>query len=632
MTRPTLIGQLAAWAGDMELGDAPDRVVAHLKCQLLSQLAAARAGYAHPLGGRIVRAYGGPLHDDPARAAVSLAMAAICLDYDDTAYAGHLSHSCVTVPVAYAAPLALDGHQLLTAILAANETAARITAAATLGPFRGQAAGHTHLAGAVAGRLRAEEAPAGTWTDALGLAFSVPTWPLARGFLATDAKGFAAVAPLQTGLSACDGAHAGLRGPGDVLEHPQGFLHQFAEVPLPEEAVAGLGTLWHTETLSYKVHPGSAYTSAAVDCAVDLHTAGIDADDIAEVVVEGSLFTHGLDRTARGADIGPGSGVAALNFSLPYNVATALLTGALLPADLAPPAVERPERWELAAKVRTVHDPELSRAALLATAPLGQALRRAGKRAEAWVRAADERAADVLPPPWLAPETDFRWATKRLGARVVVRLRDGRELRAERPEAVGAVGSADHAALAELTGEKFLRCGGDPEVVDLVGELPDLGPAGTRRLITLALAGVQGEREEVRPGRRRPRHIRKKVMDTSALEAAYDHLRGAAVPDRTLAEVALEAAALAATARQVLTGGAPVLDPVAPEAVAELLASADRALLADLLRRNASDLLGVLDRTPRESGDTAVRVRLPEGTERPEPWARLLHNRTAGAR
>ncbi|MFE1798952.1 MmgE/PrpD family protein [Streptomyces sp. NPDC059517] len=602
----TLIRRLADWASDLELDDAPDRVVAHLRSQLLSQLAAARTGYAHPLGRRIARAYGGPLQPDPARAAVSLAMAAICLDHDDTAYAGHLSHSCVTVPVVYARQLRLDGRQLLTAILAADESAARVTAAATLGPFRGQAAAHTHLAGTVAGRLRALDAPARAWVNGLGLAFSVPPWTLTPGFLSTDAKGFAAAAPIQTGLAACDGALAGLRGPADVLEHPEGFLRRYADVPLPEEAVAGLGTLWHTETLSYKVHPGSAYIGAAVECAVDcaaeLRAAGAAPDDIAEVVVAGSLLTSGLDRASRARHIGPNASVAALNFSLPYNVATALLTGALGPADLMPPAVERPERWKLAAKVRTVHDPLLSRAALLSTAPLGQALRRAGEHADAWVRAADERAADLLPPSWLAPETDFRFATKRLGARVTVRLHDGRELTAHRAQALGAVGGGgDHTAPAR---EKFLRSGGHPEVPHMVAELTDLDANGVARLISLALSGAADEaRAEILRGeRRRPRRSRRtNSVDTRALEGAYGRLLGSAdsVPDHVLAELAVQAGALAASG---------VLSEVSGTAVDALVASAPRDVLVDLVRRNAAHLLGVLDRMPAGDADLWSRI------------------------
>ncbi|MEU8789557.1 MmgE/PrpD family protein [Streptomyces sp. NPDC048643] len=655
----SIIRRLARWGSRLDLGDAPARVVAHLKSQILSQLGAARAGYGHPLGRRISQAYGSPLQEDPRHAVHSLSMATVCLDFDDTAYAGHLSHSTVNVPLMYASSLGLGGRALLTSVLAANETAARITAAATLGPFRGQTAGHTHLAGAVAGRLRAENASADTWAHALGMAFSVPTWSLSRGFFSTDAKVLVAAVPVQIGLSACDGARFGLTGPEDVLEHPQGFLHRFADVPLPEEAVAGLGSLWHTETFSYKIHPGSAYTSAAVDCAVELHRAlaGVDQRDITEVVVRGSIFTAGLDRIARQQRIGPDSSVAALNFSLPYNVATALLTGSLLPADLAHPAVDRPDRWELAARVRTEHDPAFSRHALLATAPLGQALRRAGERAEAWVRAIDARAADTLPPAWLEPETDFRWATKNLGARVTVRLRDGRELHVERRSAVGAASGAegtDHAALARA---KFLACGGDPEAADLVGRLEHLSPEEVRRLVGLALAGPYDDHSSRPPADTRVtrdvRDIRKDTaMETAALEEAYTGLIAAAtaaalgdrpsVPqpgerdaDWTLAHVALSDRLLASTARQVLAGDAAGLDngpAMDPKAIEELTSSVDRDVLVELVRRNAAEFVGLLARTPQNQRATPVSVRLvgDQGEELfsgAVPWGEIVRLR-----
>ncbi|WP_416971079.1 MmgE/PrpD family protein [Streptomyces sp. 4F14] len=674
---PAVLRRLADWAARLNLDDAPARVAEHLKAQILSQLAAARAGYAHPLGARITRAYGGPLQDDPERAVRSLCMATVCLDFDDTAYAGHLSHSTVNVPLVYAGPLGLDGRRLLTAVLAAGETAARITAAATLGPFRGQTAGHTHLAGAVAGRLRAEDADAGTWAHALGMAFSVPTWTLSRGFFTTDAKLLVAAVPVQIGLSACDGARHGLTGPEDILEHPEGFLRRFADVPLPEEALAGLGSLWHTETFSYKIHPGSAYISAAVDCAIELHHALADTalQDIAEVVVEGSVFTAGLDRIARRHPIGPDSSVAALNFSLPYNIATALLTGTLLPTDLAPPAVTHPDRWTLATRVRTEHAPDLTRRALLSTAPLGQALRRAGPRAEPWLRAIDPTAAETLPPAWLEPETDFRWATKNLGARVTVRLTDGRELSAERRGAVGAAGGADDAGAARtpsragvadgagplaLARTKFLACGGDPYVVELVERLEHLRPGEVRLLVDLALAvptprptaeaGVQRVAARGAGDTHNPR--KGPAMETSPLEDAYVALIAAATAathgdpppapapgergiEWTLAHVALSERLLASTARQVLAGTPAGLDngpAMEPKAVADLISSAGPDVLVDLVRRNAAEFVGLLARTPKDRGAAQVAVRLvgDDGEEvfsGPVPWAEIVRMR-----
>ena len=280
----TLIETLSAWASRLDLDAVPNRVVDFACSQVLSQLAAARAGATHPLGQAVVRGFGQPLQADPAQSSYVLAGLTSWLHFDDTAYAGHLSNSTATVPLAYAHALGLDGRQLLTSVIAANECAARITAAATLGPFRGQNSAHTHLAGAVSGRLRAESAPAGEWVDAFGFAFSMPPWPFLPAFLGSDAKVLSAATPVRLGLDACTAAQAGLAGPRDVLEHPDGFLAKFATVPLPDAVAGDLGRRWHTETLSFKVHPGGPGVDAAVDCAKRLHdvVGGARADEIAE--------------------------------------------------------------------------------------------------------------------------------------------------------------------------------------------------------------------------------------------------------------------------------------------------------------------------------------------------------------
>src|SRR5947209_4486687 len=195
-TAKTATSELAGWASTLELEHVPDRVVAYARSQLLSQLAAARAGLAHSLGHKLTRAFGPPLADDPKQTAYVLSALTMCLEYDETVYAGHVSHSCVNVPIAYARGLALDGRALLTAIIAATESAARIAAASTLGPFRGQTASHPHLAGAIAGRLRAEAAPAERWTNAFGIAFTLPPWSLLPGLLGSDAKVLTAATPV----------------------------------------------------------------------------------------------------------------------------------------------------------------------------------------------------------------------------------------------------------------------------------------------------------------------------------------------------------------------------------------------------------------------------------------------------
>lgn len=475
----TLTRELAEWAAALDLDDVPPRVVAYARSLVVSQLAAARASLGHDLGRRVVDAFGPPLQADPKQGAYTLAALTIALDFDDTVYAGHVSHSTVGVPVAYQASLGLDGRALLTAVVAATECAARITAAATLGPFRGQTAAHAHLVGAVAARLRAEGAPAERFVDAWGIALAMPPWSLHRAFLGSDAKVLTASVPVRTGLDACDAAAAGLRGAPDVVEHPDGFLARFAAVPLPEAATAGLGTRWHTETASFKVHPGCAYISAAVDCAVELaRRAGpLRAAEVREVVVHAPIFTVGMDARSAPYVAGADSAVSTLNFSVAYNVAAALLTGGLAPADFDQDAVADPARWEVAAKVRTELDLDLTRRAVLSTAPLGEALRQAGPRAAEWLRGTGGDDAAGLAAETGPPAATFESAEKAMGARVELHLADGRSFEATREIPVGAAGPETRRDHARLVRGKFLAGGGAAATADALEGLEAL-PAG----------------------------------------------------------------------------------------------------------------------------------------------------------
>ncbi len=487
----TLTEELAAWAASLTLDDVPGRVVSYARSQVLSQLAAARAGLDHPLGRKLVGAFGPPTQTDPHRTATVLSSLTMALDFDDTVFAGHVTHSTVNVPLAYAAPSGLDGRQVLAAVIAAGECAARVTAAATLGPHRGQTAAHAHLVGAPAARLHAEGAPVRRWVDAWGLALAAPPWSLHRAFLGSDAKVFTASVPVGVGLDACDAAAAGLRGAPDILEHPEGFLARFAAEPLPELVVAGLGSRWHTETTSFKVHPGCAYLDPAIDCAIALHRQlpGLQAGDVREVVVHAGILTVAVDLRAAPYVSGPDSTVAALNFSVGYSVATALLAGALTADDFRTPALDDHRRWDLAGRVRVVHDEEITRRSLLATAPLGEALRQAGPdRAREWLVSHGGDEAAALVEDLGAPAADFEQADKAIGARVEVHLIDGRVLVETCDIPVGAVGPDGRRDHPGLVRDKFLRCGGSPAVADAIAHLEDLPASEVRGLLTAALS------------------------------------------------------------------------------------------------------------------------------------------------
>jgi 2-methylcitrate dehydratase PrpD len=485
----SVLEELAGWSSCLQLSDVPAHVTELAASQILSQLAAIRTGLRCEQGQRLVRALGAPLQRDVAGSARVLAGAGAWLNLDDTAYAGHLAPSTVAVPVAYAYSLGLSGAELLRSVVVANECAARITASATLGPFRGQTALHTHLAGTVAGRLRSQNAAARIWTNALALALSVPPWTLTRGFLDSDARLLHVPVAVRMGLDACDAARVGLVGAPDIIEHPDGFLGQFATVPLPEAITEGLGRRWHTETLSFKLHPGGPGIDAAIDSAADLHRAmgGGQVPDIEEIIVDGSLYTLRAARMAEPYLNGPRTPFGALVLCVPYTVATALLTGRLTIEDLLPPAVDDPRRWALAAKVTLRHDTSMTRQLLSGVAPFGEAIRQAGVRAEPWLRQFGGQELALLAESEPRSAATFAEATKPTPARVTVRLRDGRSLTREYAIPRGGLGPELRAGHRELATEKFLAAGGPADVAAAWGTLADQAPHQLARLIRRAV-------------------------------------------------------------------------------------------------------------------------------------------------
>jgi len=486
----TPLRELANWAAALRPRDIPCRVLKLAASQVLSQVASIRAGLAHPLGRRLVAAFGHPLQSDPRSSAAVFAALGSWLNLDDTAYAGHLSNSTVAVPLAYAYARQLDGLSLLTAVVAANECAGRITASATLGPLRGHSAVHTHLAGAVAGRLHSDRAPARVWQDALGLAFAMPNWPLMRAFLASDARLFNTLTPVRTAMDACDGAIAGLRGAPDIFEHQDGFLARFASVPLPQALAKGLGQRWHTDTLSFKVHPGGPGIDAAIDCAAEIHRllGPLRAQDVTEIVVEASLYTLFAGQSASGYICGPRSPMGALVLDVPYPVATTLLTGGFAVQDFSSPHLEDPARWELAGRVRLEHDTAMTRELFASDAPFGEAVREAGPLAAPWLRGfGGDELVELVASLGSGPVADFTGSTKATGARVTVRMTDGRTFTRSRLIPIGAAGPDTRVRHTEMMQHKFLSVGGPPRVAETVTSLHRMRARGVRRWIEAAI-------------------------------------------------------------------------------------------------------------------------------------------------
>lgn len=491
----SLTTELAAWARTVTYDDIPPHTVAAARSQLISNLAAVRGSLSHPVGAKIVGAFGPPAQSDPKQSAYVLAALATALDFDEVAYSGHVSAGAVNVAVAEAERNGLDGRSLLATIVAANECAARVSAATILSSFfRGQTNTHCHLASAAAARLHARRAPLEEWIAGLGLAFGILAVPLHHGVVTSDVKALSAAAPVRLALDACDAAAHGLAGPDTILEHRDGLLAQLSAVPLPDLVTCGLGRRWHTDTLTYKRFPGSAYLHAAFDCAERLHerlgaVGAVGASRIRRVVVHGSLLTWQMEQKVTPALDGPRTSPSAASLSVGYGVATLLLTGAFGVRDLTPAAIDDEARWSLAAKVSVEHDMALSERMAQATSPLGESLRQAGDRALDWPELMAWGGAEV--PRILAdlgaPEETFENATMAIGARVSLELTDGTTVTETCDAFTGAAGAATRRDHRSLVREKFLAVGGSEAALSDLERIDLLDPSQTTRALRAAV-------------------------------------------------------------------------------------------------------------------------------------------------
>jgi len=475
----TLLG-LARWASRLTLDDVPPRVRAAAIDQILSTVAAVHAGWDSDLGAPIAEAFpptgGGArviptgAEARPSHAAMLMAAWSMVLDFDDVMLGGHTGHSSVLVPLAMAR--GRRGGELLLAQIVANELAARINMVCAAGSTRGQMATHLHLVSAAAARAKLEGLGEEGFANAMAFALSYPAQALHPAFLGSDAKTMAAAWPVRAGMESVDAVRAGLAANVSILDDKRGFFAERTRAPV-RAFLGGLGQQWHTATNSFKLHPVCGYLCAAVDATLDLvQRHDLSPRDVAAVDVWSSLFTVGMDAHSAPYLDGPLSRIASLTFSTPFVIASAIHARRFGPAELKQPWIGRRELWELAARIRSRHDPELTRAALRADIPVGAALRRLsrvqaagfgwsiakaafGKRWRHPIHTARLIASLVVSAGETAP-LDLTKSTKPLGARVAIHLRDGRVLEQSVTIPRGFAGSgADTRALMR---EKFLAC------------------------------------------------------------------------------------------------------------------------------------------------------------------------------
>jgi 2-methylcitrate dehydratase PrpD len=470
-TATTAAERLVAFALGLRADAIPAEVRAAAALHALDTLGCGLAAHAVGVGteGRTAAAAecpAGPAtaigHPDglpPAGAA--LANGALChgLDYDDT-HSGAVSHvGAVVVPAALAAAEVerAPGPELLAALVAGGEVMIRLGLAAP-GRFHAHGFHPTSVCGifgAVAAVARLRRLAPRQAVAAMGIAGS-----LASGIFAylSDGSATKRVHPgwaAHGAVFACGLAAAGLTGPAAVLEDRFGLLatHVPGEDVDLDGQLADLGRRWETPRTAFKPFPACHYLHAAVDAAraAAAQDGPLDPADVEEVValVPEAAIPIVLEPAA--GKLAPRSEYEA-KFSLPYSVAAMLVHGRVDVLTYTDEAIADPRVLELARRVR--YEPH-----------------------------------------------DFGTYPGAFPGGVRLRLRDGRERRAELPHQRGA---PEHPMTADEVLEKFRANAAlalpDDEVEALAGAtlgLADLDQV-TGAFAALGRAGARAAQEVTR--------------------------------------------------------------------------------------------------------------------------------------
>lgn len=264
----------------------------------------------------------------PAIAAFINGTAAHAFEFDDFGGCGHSSAVVVPAVCAIADEIRADGMQVLRALAAGYDLAARVTAA--MGGYRAHNDRGWHSTatcgtfGAAAGAAAMLGLSKHEFISALGISGShaAGTWSFLVDGTATKR--------LHPGKAASNGvvcaylAQSGVSGPRYVMEAKWGgFLPTYGgEEVDPQAIVRGLGEEFGVMTAGIKPFPCCRGLHSSVEALLDiLAENSVTADDIDRIIV------HGAARTQRQFANWEVKTILDGQFSLPYTMATVAVSG-----------------------------------------------------------------------------------------------------------------------------------------------------------------------------------------------------------------------------------------------------------------------------------------------------------------
>jgi 2-methylcitrate dehydratase PrpD len=373
------VGKLAAFCAEATAEQIGPEALGRAALVLADCLGAIVGGAAEPdvaaLRARPYQAPPGPAAmigttaaTTPAAAAFLNGTAGTALEMDEGNQFAKGHPGIHVVPAALAAAAAqggVSGRDLLAAIALGYEVAARVGIATVLNP-----ALHPHgtwgAVGAAVAVLHLSGADAATMREGINMAASLGLANSRRTMLEGGT-----VRNAYTGLSGQMGIYVADMLAAGFCADTEGLVHVYSRVAgsafTPEALTEDLGTRWEVARNYFKMHSCCRYNHAALD-ALDriLATQPVDAAAVTAIEVD----TYGL---AVELDDPAPRNVLGAKFSVPFAVATRLVTGSSGVESFATNRVADPAIRAFAARVTLREDPELS-AALPARRPARVAL------------------------------------------------------------------------------------------------------------------------------------------------------------------------------------------------------------------------------------------------------------------
>ncbi|HSV83814.1 MAG TPA: MmgE/PrpD family protein [Ramlibacter sp.] len=364
----------------LQPSDIPASVLAAARLNVYDTLACSIAGFRAPGVQEVldlVRDWGGKPEADvlwadlrvpaPQAAWINGIMAHAC-DYDDTHDKAILHGGISVVPAAVAAAQIaghkVSGKEFYAAVVSGLELICRIGVATRIGLIEAgfiYSALFSYFAATAAAARVLRLSPEET-LNAIGIAYTQAsgTHQVTRDGALTKRMqpGFGA----RAALTSVAMARKGIRGAQNIFEGIDGLGRTYLQSALDSEVLReGLGQRWHMEDLAYKPYPCCRMNHCPIDAALQVRAQpGFDWTQVTEI----RAYINSQGNQACGVPLeirrAPKTVVQA-QFSIPYTVATALVTGGVSLSDFTPEAFARPDILKLAALVTPIVDDEFER-------------------------------------------------------------------------------------------------------------------------------------------------------------------------------------------------------------------------------------------------------------------------------